>query len=78
MVLLRQVRLTVRISCEAHIDDTKAIVKHPQLQRFVSFIAFDGPHFLSKEPLELLNRQASILRDTAHGVRVDGIVPRNR
>ena len=27
------------ISCEAHIDDARAIVKHLQLQRFVSFIA---------------------------------------
>ena len=31
--------ITAAISCEAHIDDAKAIVKHLQLQRFVSFIA---------------------------------------
>jgi hypothetical protein len=33
------VGLTAAISCEAHIDDAKAIVKHLQLRRFVSFIA---------------------------------------
>jgi hypothetical protein len=38
MVLL-YVRRTAAISCEAHIDEAKAIVKRIRLQRFVSFIA---------------------------------------
>jgi hypothetical protein len=38
----------VAITCEAHIDDAEAIVKHLQLQRFDRFIAlFGGLHAIS-------------------------------
>jgi hypothetical protein len=46
MILARfysKVRRTAAISCEAHIDDAKAVVEHLQLRRFASFIAlFDS------------------------------------
>jgi hypothetical protein len=34
-----RVRRTLAITCEAHIDDARAIVEHPQVQRFDRFIA---------------------------------------
>jgi hypothetical protein len=38
---------------------------------------FDGHPTCSKKPPELLNRQASVLRNTAHRECIHGIVARN-
>ena len=50
----------------------------PLRPRFVWFIAsFDGPPHLSKQLLELLDRQPCILGYAAHGVGIHGVVARD-
>ena len=56
----QQVWRTARITCEAHIDDAKVVLRHVQTQRFVWCIRlFYGPYDL----LKILRLQARALRD---------------